>query len=416
MRKVDELTNEFGHSLHFPHEVADAMERLHKVMIEDNETLNAFADSYRKWLGKWKLAVTSVNPSYATRNTLSDFWNMYLSGVPLHAMPLYGAKAAKMMRDAKIGEEALAAGKGLGRNSAQHHAVSVLLDAYDSGILSGLFAGDVQQVSHLLEHANTKLSLVQRGRVVKLLSKISMDVNRNRENWGRLTHYLYRIEHGDSVVEAAEKVKAAHFDYEDLTPFEQKKLKVIAPFYTWSRKNIPFQIKSLVEAPGQVAAFPQLAQEADPGGKDGIVPGYMNDNMYLKFGSKFYNPMIGISDLNNAANPQNLGKNLLSPFIKTPFELYANKNLLTNQPIKDPAGYDRNPVRGGIASALLSLIPGSNVGETGRKDRNGKMVHGVGADPRLTYLLGQTPLTNLLFDQGSKVRGEVSLQPQACGE
>jgi hypothetical protein len=406
MRKVDQLTNEHGQALHFPHEVADAMERLKKVMVEDDETLNAFSDGYRKWLGKWKLAVTSVNPSYATRNTLSDFWNMYLSGVPVHAMPIYGAKAAKMTRDAKLGSEAIAAGREL--TQAQHSAVATMLSAYDSGILSGLFAGDVQQVSHLIEHSHTKLSLIQRGHVVKALAKISMDVNRNRENWGRLTHYLYRLHIGDGAVKAAEKVKAAHFDYEDLTPFEQKKLKLVAPFYTWSRKNIPFQIKSLVESPGQYAAFPQLMQEADPGGKDGIVPSYMNDNMYLKFGSKFYNPMIGVSDLHNATSPIDLVKNLISPFIKTPAELLTNKNMLTGQPIKDPQGYDRNPVRGGIAADLLKLIPGANVGETGRKDANGKMVHGVGIDPRLSYLLGQTPATNLLFNQGSKIRGETS--------
>lgn len=410
MRKVDQLKNADGHALHFPHEVADAMERLKKVMKEDDPTLGALAEGYRKYLGKWKLGVTSINPSYATRNTLSDYWNMYLSGVPVHAIPVYAAKAAKVQRDAKIAAEIIAKGGKL--SGAQSHAISVMLDGYDSGILSGLFAGDVQQVSNLLEHANTKLSLLQRGHLVKLVTKASMDINRNRENWGRLTHYMYRLSIGDSAVRAAEKVKEAHFDYEDLTKFEQQRMKLVAPFYTWSRKNIPFQLKSLVESPGQYAAFPQALQEADPGGKDGIIPNYMNDGMYAKIGGKFYNPMIGVSDLHNATNPVDLVKSLLSPFVKTPVELLTNKNMLTGAPIKDPQGYDRNPVRGGLAADLLSLIPGANVGETGRKNANGKMVHGVGADPRLSYLLGQTPLTNLLFNQGSKIKGEVSPENQ----
>lgn len=410
MRGVDGITNEYGHTLHFPHEVADAMERLKLVMTGDDKTIADFTNSYRKWLGKWKLAVTSVNPSYGTRNTLSDFWNMYLDGVPMHAMPIYGAKAAKMIRDSKVGAEAIARGEHV--TFAQDRAVHTMLDAYDGGALSGQFAGDIQQVTNMLEHANTKLSLVQRGKLIKTFSKMSMDMNRNRENWGRLTHYLYRLDHGDGLSAAAEHVRAAHFDYEDLTPFEQQRMKLVAPFYTWSRKNIPFQLKSLATSPGQMVTFAQAAQEASPGKNGDIVPGYMNDNMYLKFGSKYFNPMIGITDLNNAANPLQLGKSLLSPAIKTPLELYANKNLLTGQPIKDPNGYDRNPVRGGLASALLSLIPGANVGETGRKDKNGKMVHGVGANPYLTYLLGQTPATNLLFDQGSKVRGSTAPENQ----
>jgi hypothetical protein len=392
MRTIENKTlrDEHGHKYAFPHQVADSLERLHKVMDGDEATLNAFSNGYRKWLGKWKVAVTTVNPSYGVRNTLSDYWNMYLSGVPLHAMPVYGAKAAHLMSLAAKGDKL---------------AVSKMLDAYDSGILSGLFSGDIKQVANYLEQGSTVKTLAQKGRFIKAASKMSQEINAHRENWGRLTHYLYRLDQGKSVSDAADLVKEAHFDYEDLTPFEQKRMKVIAPFYTWSRKNIPFQIKALVEHPGQMAAFPQFGSEAAQasGAKPGdIVPPYMEQNMALKFGGKYFNPMIGITDLQNAVHPMQLASNLLSPAIKTPLELMANKNLLTGLPIKDPTSYARNPVNDKLAG-LLKLIPGSNVGETGRKNAAGKEVHGLGADPILTYLLGQTPLTNNIFNKGGKI-------------
>jgi hypothetical protein len=385
------LRNEFGHKIAFKAEIADNLERMEKVTSGDPNTLKAFANSYRKWLGVWKVGVTTINPAYGFRNTLSDFWNMYLSGVPMHAMPVYGAKAAKLMVQASHGNE---------------HAASILKEAYDHGILSGLFAGDIQQVAEMMEHGTPWRVLAKDKRVVKAFAKATQDINRNRENWGRLTHYMYRLDQGKGVAEASDLVKAAHFDYEDLTDFESKGMKLLAPFYTWSRKNIPFQIRAMYEHPGQMAAFPQFAQEMSQaaGGEQPIVPSYFAQNMLLRMpGGRYYNPMIGVMDLENAAHPQQLLGSLMTPAAKVPLELAFNKNLMTGQAIADPTSYSRNPVNDKLAG-LLGLIPGANVGMTGRK-KGDKMVHGMGASPYLTYLAGTTPLSNMLVNRwGSKIK------------
>ena len=396
MTVVSKLKNEHGHSMAFPKETAHAMERLHKVMAEDDETLNAFSNGYRKYLGKWKLGVTSVNPGYGVRNTLSDFWNMWLAGVPVHGMVTYGGKAARLMRKAQKGDV---------------KAVHEMLDAYDQGILSGLFAGDVQQVSNMLEHGSSLKGLAHDKRFIKLTSKMMQDFNRNRENWGRLTHYMYQREAlKRNITDAAHEVKKAHFDYEDLTPFEQRTMKVIAPFYTWSRKNIPYQIEKLVTEPGRFSAFPKFVNEMDKaaGGSQGdIVPDYMNKGMYLKMpfgGGKYMAPMIGVTDLERATHPVDLATSLVSPAAKIPFEMMANRNLLTGQDIAPKDSYSRNPINDNpLVSGLLSLIPGSNVGGTGRMVGD-KMVQGKGANPYLTYLMGQTPLTNMLVNKTGKIR------------
>jgi hypothetical protein len=388
-KTVQGITDEHGHPLHFDPETANAIEKVKKVMSGDEATIMEFSRGYRKALGKWKLAVTSINPGYGIRNTLSDYWNMWLAGVPAAAMAVYSGKAAKLMRDAKKGDAA---------------ALAEIRDAYDHGVLSGLFPGDVQQVSHMLEHSGSKKALVKDKRFLKLSSKVMQDANRNRENWGRLTHYLYRREHeGLSAVESAQWVKKAHFDYEDLTEFEQKVMKGIAPFYTWSRKNIPYQIERLFMAPGRYAAFPKAANESTQaaGGDVPSVPDYLAKNMAFRvpfMGNGYMLPMIGVTDLMKA-DPRNIGDTfgqMANPAFKVPFELAANRSLFTGRDIYDKTGHPRTPVSR-IGGDLLSLIPGTNVGPTSRQGQRS-----VGADPRAVYLLNQLgPLAGLLTKQNA---------------
>lgn len=47
-------------------------------------------------------------------------------------------------------------------------------------------------------------------------------------------------------------VKAVHFDYADLSQFERDYLKLLLPFYTWMRHNIPMQFRSLIHDPSRI--------------------------------------------------------------------------------------------------------------------------------------------------------------------
>lgn len=48
-------------------------------------------------------------------------------------------------------------------------------------------------------------------------------------------------------------VKGTQFDYSDLSQFERETMKYILPFYTWTRYNIPLQIRAIIHDPGKVA-------------------------------------------------------------------------------------------------------------------------------------------------------------------
>ena len=64
-----------------------------------------------------------------------------------------------------------------------------------------------------------------------------------------------RVSKGESFEDASKAVRKYLFDYTELAPFEQNVMKRILPFYTWSRKNIPLQISSLLKSPQKYARY-----------------------------------------------------------------------------------------------------------------------------------------------------------------
>jgi hypothetical protein len=389
--------DEFGNKILVDREIGQAIQRIEKILDPtEDRTIQQFAKAFAGAQGRWKLLATAVNPGYRVRNTLSDFWNMYVAGVPFWAMVTYSGRAATLMRKAKKGDEV---------------ATRKLSEAYKAGVLSGLFGGDIGTLSRMLQYHGSKTALLRRGRGLKFASKAMQDMNRNAENMGRLVHYLYRREHeGKGVIDAAWDVKKAHFDYEDLTEFERKKIKgMVIPFYTWSRKNVPFQIQALISRPGKYAAFPKLAMESDyaAGGEgDDIVPDYLAENFSFKvpFGKDtYYTPQLGVSDLARFQTPGGALKNtamMVTPFAKVPAELMLNRNLMTGADIQGT--HPRNPISERFAP-FMSLLPGANVGMTSR-EVGGKREVGAGADPRWIHALSQFPWARTAVQGGSRIR------------
>lgn len=392
-----------GQKHYFPPKVADALERAVRVYEGDDEAIEYFGAAYRKMLANWKVLVTSVNPGYRARNTLSDAWNMYIAGVPAWAMVKYSKRATSMMKAGKTGASKMARGEEL--TAKEQHAVMELASAYNQGVLSGLFQGDIQQLRRYFEHHGSKKGLAKEKRFIKLGEKVAQDFNRNAENWGRLVHYLYRREHQKlGVARAAREVRVAHFDYEELTEFERKWAKAILPFYTWTRKNIPYQLRQLASRPGKYSTFPKFAfaaEEAAGGGDGDIVPDYIKNQFGFKTPFGYFMPQIGAADLSVFEDPKSRLLPMVSPFAKVPIELATGTKFGTEIPIV-PEGHERTPVSG-AAAAILGALPGNpaNVGVT---ERSG--VVGEGANPYVGYAAGQIPFLNYLVNTKASIRQE----------
>jgi hypothetical protein len=403
-----------GHKFYFAPEIHKAMARVETAVNNDDRMLN-LGNTARKLMANWKIGVTSVNPGYRIRNTMSDLWNMYIAGVPTPMIAHYGAKAASLQRTVHEAGLKLAAGD-TNLSKREINALNKFNDMYNHGILSGLFQGDIQQVGEMMRSGRRARDYINKNPLSagRAYVKATQDMNRHAENWGRITHYLYRHDYQKlGAAKSAEWVKKAHFDYEELTPFEQQKLKLVFPFYTWTRKNIPYQLMQMVSRPGKYATLPKIIRTSNelatgepftPGNQESTMPSWMRQGFAFRVpggDNSYMLPQFGPSDFRLFSNP---GQDLISlsnPAFKVAFEVGTGKSALTGQSIKGDL-HPRNPISG-VAADILRDVPGANVGTTSRNVR-GVQTFGEGANPWVGYIAGQTPMTNFLVNQLSSIK------------
>ena len=147
--------------------------------------------------------------------------------------------------------------------------------------------------------------------------------------------------------------KAAQFDYGDLSDFERNVLARVFPFFVWTKNNIPYQVRAVVNQPGKVnmilRSYGDLQEAlADPEAEDEFLPGYLRKTMGFTTGIKVgedgkvaLGMNLPLTDL-NMLNPKNLlgdvESNTLastSPFIKAAVEGVTGTNTYTGQAYSD---------------------------------------------------------------------------------
>jgi hypothetical protein len=87
-------------------------------------------------------------------------------------------------------------------------------------------------------------------------AKLSRGAAAESESYLRFATYLRGVDDfglEDGGLAASLYVKGSQFDYADLSDFERDVLKMIVPFYTWSRNNIPLQARAIISEPGKIA-------------------------------------------------------------------------------------------------------------------------------------------------------------------
>ncbi len=99
----------------------------------------------------------------------------------------------------------------------------------------------------------------------------------------RLANYLGNLRQGMAPSNAGLLTRGIHFDYQDLSEMEQKALKNVIPFYTFLRRNLPYQIQMAFERPSAVT--PTLRAMGATGGSE-WVPEYMASGAHIPIGGE----------------------------------------------------------------------------------------------------------------------------------
>jgi len=318
-------TNKFtdGHAM--PSEIAKFVED-NLTFINNPNKVDEFLkgwDATTKWFKSWTL---SLFPGYHERNIAGNMWNNFVSGVKLKSYK----DALKVQRGIAIGEQGSIK---LGNKTYTYNELRDLAD--NNGVTSrGLYAVDIEK--SLIEEmggAEKWMTLSSENKAIAYGKKVGEVIEDN----ARFANFLDGLTKGMTPEKAAKRVRHTLFDYGDLTKTEQQIFKRLFPFYTWTRKNIPFQIENIIKHPGKYKAIDTLRQEveaaAGPEDKnekylaDWMLANYPmkirvnedNQTEYFLLGGWF--PGADVWKL--ASKPETVPKDLLHPLLKIGLEMYS---------------------------------------------------------------------------------------------
>lgn len=408
-------------------EIAQALERALDVFTTTGG-LRQFFDTWNKVQNIWKMSVTTVVPSFHLTNMFGNFFNNYLAGV---VNPSHYVQALRLLQGDKNFNIVLKKLDGVTNNAVEIPAETV----YQQFLLSGLtgfgqFRGETKQgMLEIVEDIRrgwqkptglatglTKLPeeiervfKESRNPLTKALSPITgtavfgMKYGRAIgdliETWTKLAHYIAKLKETGNFQEAAKSVKQYLFDYSDITPLE-KAIRNFIPFYTFTRKNIPLQLKTLITNPAKVQKINYLLTEGTKlsGVEQEEIPDWLKNDLAIPLSKDeetgvitYLRPRFSLEQLSmiDIQNPKQTLKefaSMITPLIKVPFEVMTNKTI---------SGKEIVPYEGARGRYYLPL-PGQKEGQPYQLpawfDYAVQQTGGLGREiaELLTWLAGQT--------------------------
>jgi hypothetical protein len=220
------------------------------------------AESYREIEKWWKAAATVARPTFVPRNVFSGAVNGLLIGVgPRH----YAAVNNNVWKFRQLLDEFGVEGaiKQLPENFQPY-----MDGLWKSGLLSTSF-------SHTLDRLKIKPEL---GQLVNPFSsknavfRAGGSIMETSEDFLRAAAFIrwYDPANPATMKLAKEMALAAHFDYTSLTRMETS-IKRFVPFFVWTRRNLPLQMRAMIEQPGSINRFNHLKENVNHEFEGGFV-------------------------------------------------------------------------------------------------------------------------------------------------
>lgn len=223
----------------FHKDVADELNR-YITLMENPDNLKQMEGLLSKVSQIYKAYTLPIYPAYHFRNVVGNVLNNFLGGV---TNPNSYLKALKIQRGEKlalkVGEQTLDA-KQIMEMAKKDGVVGVGLYKLESG-LPELIAPAKKGIGKVLAGENV---VVEKGR----------EIGDFLETNARLAHYVDLLQKGYSREAARQSVMTHLFDYSDLG-WLSKKARLVAPFFTWTLKNVPLQFSKAIERPGVISGF-----------------------------------------------------------------------------------------------------------------------------------------------------------------
>ena len=301
----------------------------------------------------WKSTATYWNVAFHTRNSISNVWQNSIAGVN---NPLDYAKASKIQFGLRKGVQNLAPDEQ-----------KIVKEYREQGLSRvGHLSGDIAQ--SVESEIMSTMDLLKKKKPGQVLNKIGGAAGDAIEGNAKLAHFIAKRKEGFSAFDAGESVKKYLFDYEDLTTVEKEVFKRALPFYTFTRKNIPIQLETLIKNPARQSKLIKAKNNVEILTGDDktqhILPEWLKDSAPVHVGNKDgkvrYIKLEGflpVADLNKFSSGAKDLLNMVTPVIKAPTEQLANHNFFFGRKITKHKGLKEGFTGRGEKDLLWAKVP-----------------------------------------------------------
>jgi len=395
--------------------VRKLMADIYKAEQDPSDWEKIVKDYLDPLLTLWKTSVTvGRGPGYVATNTIGGLWMNYLGNVSVRNQKIAGKVLLRINDNLKKIEAAnpnrafadnlVAAEEAVKKEfgNVKINGVSLYDIVREFFDLGGFFDTETQFALRTVAQAGTaapsevfrRTGAIQREFATEpqgpieeryrqafnflLTNRVQRSLNnmaQSSEIYLRLGAFIDGFEKYKNFESAMANVHLLHFNYQDLSNFEQW-VRRFVPFYTWSRNNVPAQMRALAMQPGKIQRAFYANQEfqnafgveEDESWMNQVLPEYLtiSDGFASRF--KFGSNNIGFflrlpyEDINKLFQvkggvPLLRGRelaNMVGPFT-TPLEIASGVDLATGAPFS-PSGTAVPEYYN-----LLRFIPGSNI-------------------------------------------------------
>ena len=158
--------------------------------------------------------------------------------------------------------------------------------------------------------------------------------------------YLATLAKGKTANEALSAATHAGFNYTALTPFESQVMRRIIPFYSFTRKNIELQLRTLAQNPERVNHILRLMNVGrSPTADEKLgLPDFIRESLGVKikdlptgikvYLARFGTPVESFTDI-IGGNPVLNAISMMNPTLKVPIELGIGRDSFRERDLKD---------------------------------------------------------------------------------
>lgn len=294
--------------------VLDGMKKVDEIFT--NQNMNKLARHMGALNDIWRPLVTYYKPSHYVNNAIGNTMVNMVAGVSLGDYK----KSAKLLQKWNFNRDAL--------TKAERE---IMEKAHRHNVIAGGFLFDSKRTWDFND--TTKLEkfadMVGENKAIKIGRKGGEHI----DDMYRMANFVNGIRKYGDTAKAAEQVRTYLFNYNELTNADRH-MRVMVPFWNWTKNNLPLQAKMLLEQPkfaANINRFYQLFNEDAevPEGREYLLKG----NNFIKIGDKTHTSIQNpVNDLNLLLDPLSIISST-NPVVKSALELQTNHKFFNDKPI-----------------------------------------------------------------------------------